>query len=257
MLRLHHSRASTASTIVRLVLAEKQLAYDSHLVDLHRGEQHTPEYRAIHPRGLVPALEHDGRVICESSVIAAYLDDAFPEPALIPLAARAEVDAWRDRIAGDVHPATVTLTFALAFRRMLSQRPRDELDAYFARITEPDLRERERAAVLYGLDAPDVPAAFAAHVRMIEAMDTALARGEYLAGERYSLADAAVTPYIVRNEMLGLSALWSQRPRVVQWIAAMRARPSFDAAVTRVLTDADRERLIVPPEESARLFAAS
>ena len=59
---------------------------------------------------------------------------------------------------------------------------------------------------------------------------------------------------MVRDEVIGLAALWSQRPRVVQWFAVVRARPSFDAAVSRVLTDADRERLTVPLEDSARLF---
>jgi glutathione S-transferase len=255
MLRLHHSRASTASTIVRLVLAEKRLAFDDHILDLRRGDQHTAEYRAIHPRGLVPALEHDGRVICESAVIAVYLDDTFPEPPLVPSGARARVQAWLDRIADRIHPATTTLTFALAFRRALAQRPREELEAHFARITEADLRERERAAVLHGLDAPQVPSAFATHAELIDAMDEALAAGEYLAGAHYSLADAAVTPYIVRDEMLGLAALWANKPRVARWLATMRARPSFDVAISQVLTDADRERLTVPPDDSSRLFA--
>jgi glutathione S-transferase len=188
-------------------------------------------------------------------VIALYLDDTFPEPQLVSAGARGDVQAWLDRIAGDVHPATVTLTFALAFRRGLAQRPREELEAHFARITEADLRERQRAAVLHGLDAPQVPDAFVTQTRLIDQMDDALAHGQYLAGERYSLADTAVTPYIVRAEMIGLAALWAHRPRVERWLAAVRARPSFDVAIARVLTDADRERLTVPPEDSARLFA--
>jgi len=254
MLRLHHARASTASTIVRLVLAEKRLAYDSHLLELSRGDQHTSEYRAIHPGGLVPALEHDGRVICESTAIAVYLDETFPEPPLVPAGARADVRAWLDRIADRVPPAAVTLTFALAFRRALAGRSRDELEAHFARITEPDLRERQRAAVVHGLDAPQVPDAFATQVDLIAAMDAALARGDHLAGEHYSLAEAAVTPYLIRAEMLGLAALWAERPRVARWLAAVRARPSFELAISRVLTDVDRERLTVSPAESRRLF---
>ena len=199
MLRLHHSRASTASTIIRLVLAEKRLAYDSHLLDLHRGDQHTPQYRAINPRGLVPALEHDGRVILESKVIAVYIDDTFSEPPLVPSGTRADVQAWLDQIADRVHPATVTLTYALAFRRMLAQRPRAELEAYFARITEDSLRERERAAVLHGLDAPQVPDAFATHVQLIEAMDESLARGLGAPAARRALARRRTCPAELRH----------------------------------------------------------
>jgi len=49
-------------------------------------------------------------------------------------------------------------------------------------------------------------------------------------------------------------ALWAERPRVARWLAAVRARPSFELAISRVLTDVDRERLTVSPAESRRLF---
>ena len=54
MLTLHHAWASSASRRVRLCLAEKGLDYESHIVDLARQQQHTPEYLAINPMGVVP-----------------------------------------------------------------------------------------------------------------------------------------------------------------------------------------------------------
>ncbi len=255
MLRLHHATSSTASTIVRLVLAEKGLTYDSQLVDLARGEQHAPAFRAINPRGLVPALEHDGRVLVESTVIAQYLDDAFAAPSLVPAAAygRALVRGWLRRVDEVIHPACATLTSALGTRRVLAQQPRDAIDARFARVTEPDLRERMHGAVVRGLDDPHVPAAFTMHERLVADMDAALASSAYLVDNAYSLADAAITPYLVRAEMLGLAALWAERPRGARWYEQVRARESFAQAF--IFTDADRARLTVPPEDSARLFA--
>ncbi len=252
-LRLHHATASTASAIVRVTLAEKGLAYESRVLDIQKGEQHRPEYRAINPRGVVPALEHEGHVICESTVIAQYLDETFPTPALMPSrpAGRAAVRLWLKRVDEKIHPASLTLTFALAFRRFLAKRPPEEIEARFAPVPDTEAAERARAAALHGLDAPQVPGALRAYDLLLAAMDDALARSPYLTGDDFSLADAAITPYIVRAEMLGLGALWiGRRPRVVDWFERVRARPSFDEAFTRVFTEVDRQRLTVPAEDS-------
>ena len=48
-----------------------------------KNEQFKPEYLKINPKGVVPALDHDDRVVIESSLICEYLDDTFPEPPLI------------------------------------------------------------------------------------------------------------------------------------------------------------------------------
>ncbi len=54
-------------------------------------------------------------------------------------------------------------------------------------------------------------------------------------------------------EMLGLDGLWiDRRPHVADWLARIRARPSFDHAVTRWLSDADRDRFDIPREETWR-----
>ena len=53
------------------------------------------------------------------------------------------------------------------------------------------------------------------------------------------------------NATLGLDRLWvGRRRRVEDWFARVRARPSFDIAVTKWLTDADRERFDIPRDET-------
>ena len=84
MLELYHNNISVCAQKVRIVLAEKNLAWTEHHLSLARGEQLTPEFKALNPRGVVPVLVHDGNVIVESSVICAYLDDVFPDPPLTP-----------------------------------------------------------------------------------------------------------------------------------------------------------------------------
>jgi len=66
--------------------------------------------------------------------------------------------------------------------------------------------------------------------------------GRYLAGEAYSIADIAATPYVWRLEKLKLSRIWDRRPGVAAWYERMRERPSFDAAISKLLTAEDLER---------------
>jgi glutathione S-transferase len=126
-----------------------------------------------------------------------------------------------------------------------------ELEARFCEIQDPTVREARRLAVMDGMAAPSIPAALRCYDNYLSEMEEALGNWPYLAGDTYSLVDAAVTPYIYRAEMLGLDELWlHRRPHVIQWFARVRERPSFEQAITGVLTDLDKERLRVAREQS-------
>ncbi|HAO58299.1 MAG TPA: glutathione S-transferase family protein, partial [Alphaproteobacteria bacterium] len=73
MLTLYHGANSVCSIKVRLVLDEKQLDWTGRHIDLPKGEQFSEAFRDINPRSIVPVLDHDGRLIHESSVICEYL----------------------------------------------------------------------------------------------------------------------------------------------------------------------------------------
>jgi glutathione S-transferase len=82
-------------------------------------------------------------------------------------------------------------------------------------------------------------------------MEEALAQSPYLAGDGYSLADAAATPYVNRATMLALDgALLNERPRVLAWFQRIRERPSFQAAIEEHMTDGDRDYFRVSREET-------
>jgi glutathione S-transferase len=96
-----------------------------------------------------------------------------------------------------------------------------------------------------------VPPALAAFDRYIGEMEQALAAAPWLAGESFSLADIAAVPYLNRALALGMDRLWvGRRPRVEDWFARVRARPSFETAVTTWLTDVDRARFDIPRDET-------
>src|SRR5690606_36411847 len=70
------------------------------------GEQHAEGYRALNPQELVPVLKHGDRVLRQSVAILEYLDETWPEPALLPVTSRdrQRVRAIAQMVACDIHP---------------------------------------------------------------------------------------------------------------------------------------------------------
>ena len=63
MLDLYHGDPAANSLKSMLCLKEKGVEFNSHFVNLHEFEQHSPEYVKINPNGQVPVLVHDSAVI--------------------------------------------------------------------------------------------------------------------------------------------------------------------------------------------------
>ena len=97
---------SSAAYRVRIALNLKGVDYESRPVNLAGGEQKADDYRALNPQGLVPMLEIDGHRLTQSLAIMVYLDQAYPEPPLVPRdpADGAHVRAMALAIACDIHP---------------------------------------------------------------------------------------------------------------------------------------------------------
>lgn len=94
---------SGTSHRLRIALNLKGLQYEYLPVNL-RTEQHlTPEYRAVNPQGLVPALIHEGKVLTQSPAIIEWLEERYPTPALLPKDpdARARVRALAANVGCD------------------------------------------------------------------------------------------------------------------------------------------------------------
>ena len=240
MLELYHSVNSVCAQKVRLALIEKGLEAKEHAMTL-RGDQFDPAYLALNPNAVVPTLVHDGEPITESSVILYYLDEAFPEPPLMPPSptARAKVRMFNKLIDEYVHNSCMILTFATAFRPVFLTLSAEQRDAEFAKSPIRKRAEYKRDVVNHGLNFEYVGDALAHHEKLLKWIDEATKSGRYLAGERYSNADIAVIPYVLRLELLQLSRLWDRHPGVAAWWARMRERPSTRKAILDRMSDGD------------------
>jgi glutathione S-transferase len=237
MIELYHHGSSVCAAKVRFALGEKGLTWQGHYLDILKGDQFAPDYLKLNPKAVVPTLIHDGRVIVESTVINEYLDDVFPDPPLKPVAplARAAMRVWTKAVDEDVHPACAEVTFSSCHRHIIKRLPSREYDEFLngtpSQSVTPRWHERKKEIVTQGFEAPGLIEKYRLYDGYLAKMEKALADRPWLAGEAFSLADIAMTPYVNRLDMLGMAQMWQRsRPRVTDWFARIKARPTFKPA---------------------------
>lgn len=240
MLELYHNINSVCAQKVRIALKEKGQEAKEHLLTL-QGDQNDPAYMKLNPNGVVPTLVHDGNVILESSLILYYIDEAFPNPPLMPNTplARHRVRAYNKLIDEYMHNACTIMTFATAFRPRFLKMPQEQ---WLSEINKAPLKRRaeyKRSVIEHGLDSEFVIDALGQHQKMISWMADDLKRGPYLAGDTFTNADCAVIPYILRLELLKLGEMWQQHRAVADWWARVRQRSSVKTAIFDRMQDAD------------------
>jgi glutathione S-transferase len=208
---LLYDYAAPSPRRVRIFLAEKGLSVPLRTVDLAKGEQFAPAYRAKNPRCTVPMLElDDGSCIWDTLAICEYLETLHPQTPLLgatPLD-HARVVMWFLRIEFDGFRATAEVM------RNASRSFKDRaLTGYEPSAQIPALvdRGREHMQVFY------------------RDMNERLQAAPYLAGDFFSLADIQLLC------VLDFSTGWGRMPippdcaALAAWHQTTSARPSAKA----------------------------
>ena len=205
-LQLYSYWRSSAAYRVRIGLNLKGLHYDIIPVHLVRegGQQHSLQFREINPQQLIPVLQHGHRQLKQSLAILEYLDEIWPQPALLPSTARERqrVRALALLVACDIHP--------LNNLRVLQ---------YFEQewnVPQPERDEWVRHWIADGLAAAE--AMLADHP----------STGTYCEGNVPGLADCCLVPQIYNARRFGVDM--AAYPTLQRVEAACLALPAFDAA---------------------------
>jgi glutathione S-transferase len=195
MIRLYDYPDCPFCQKVRVVLAEKDLEYERVHVDLHKGEQKSPEFLKLNPYGKVPVLIDEDTVVYDSTIINEYLDEEYPNPLMMPedSAGRARVRLLEDFADNSFTPAAGMILADL--HKPEAERDTERVRRYQGEIT-----------------------------RMLGRLEAILSGKEFLAGD-FSLADVAFVPRLLALEQLGIE-LDPRLESVAAWMARLRERPS-------------------------------
>ena len=198
---LYHMPLSPYSRKVRIALREKGLDFEPRL---EKTLERRTEFLALNPAGKVPVLvEDDGAVVADSVAITEYLEEAYPETQrLLPDQAkeRAEVRrlvAWFDEKFG--REVTSHLVGEKLMKRFLVQA---EPNSAVIRAGKQNLKT---------------------HLDYIGYLGE---RRNWLAGERFTLADIAAAAQVSCVDYLG-DIPWDQHQAAKDWYARVKSRPSF------------------------------
>lgn len=224
---------SPCSQKVRIVLAEKCLDWEKIDVDLPGKANLSADYLALNPLGVVPTLVEDGKPVIESSIIVEYLDDRYPNVALRPTDPYqlAQMRYWMKHVDNKVHPACGALQWPLVMAEKLKTLSSEEQDRIIEQIPEKPRRERQRRLLKMGYDAPDVIDAVGVYEKTFQDLDQLLGQQAFIAGDDFSLADAAMAPYFQTPFQFGWSAWYSKRKNVADWYNRCVDRQSYQSAV--------------------------
>ena len=227
---LYNAKQSTCSQKVRLCLAEKGLDFEEHILDLFSGDQLKPEYLSINPNGVVPTLVHDGQPIVDSSVIAEYLDDVFPEISVRPKDSvqMASMRAWMRFFEEVPAPAIRVPSYNNVFLRNFNGMSDEEFKAFGE--AKPLRKQFFLKMGRTGYPPEEVDQALERLQLTVDRMALTLQNSPWLAGESYSLADMSIVPVIARMNDIGLAKLWRDVPAVVAWFDRVRDRASYAQA---------------------------
>ena len=243
MLELYYASGSLCSQKVKLILAEKKLNWQGHMLNLLTFENLHPSYMQLNPKGVVPTLAHDGKVITDSAMIIQYLDKHFPQPALTPveLASQTLMQQWinlqnqfpmREVMYGNYQGLE---GWILRRSVHIKQRLLPQLIE-----THPELQANYRAKLQdvsqWNSTIQDSQAMTSINRKiepMLAKLELQLSQTEWLCGETYSLADVVWTAVLNRLEELKFDCLWkdNSRPSLWKYFNRLKARPSFKVAI--------------------------
>ncbi len=231
MIELYHFWDSPCCFKVRLVLVEKGLDWTERYIATHRFEHFQPGYGELNRHCKIPTLVHDGKPVIQSSDIALYLDEAFPEPGLQPAdpGGRVVMREWIAEEGEYLFPLVVTLSFNLMMKLRSVGFGMDRLREWSSRHPDQDRAQDYLRRVSGPPDGDAVDAAasrFKWHMTHLEETLRS-GGGPWICGSEYSLADICVAPILDRVEYLDLETLWDDLPAVAAWYARMKDRPAF------------------------------
>jgi GST-like protein len=183
-----------------ILLEELELPYTIHKIDIGKGDQFTPEFKAINPNSKIPAIRDrdNDLTIFESGAILIYLAEKAGKLLPTDVAGRAKVMEW--------------LMFQMA-----------SVGPMFGQLGH--FRNAAPEAIAYAVERYQRET-----LRLLDVLDGQLEHYPYIVGD-YSIADIATFPWVAaaKTPYLGISI--AAFPNVDHWVEMMKKRPAVQVGM--------------------------
>ena len=207
MIRLYHVPLSPYCRKVRLSLAEKKLEVE--LVE-ERYWERDADFIRRNPAGKVPILKIDGLTLTESAAICEYIEERYPDPALMP------------RDPSERHEV----------RRLVGWFD----DKFHSEVTSKLLYERVNKKITKEgyPDSTNVKAGAKAIKFHLDYLAALLDERRWLAGNTLTLADFAAAAHLSALDYIS-DVDWNRSETVRDWYAKIKSRPAFRSLLADVV----------------------
>ena len=198
MIKLYDFKSSPNCQRVRVVLAEKNLSYETVPINLRAHAQKTPEFLKRNPNGKVPVITDGDTVLYESCIINEYLDEKYPTPPLMPQDPAKKAKA-----------------------RILTDYGLNHLEGPYQRLRMEMMKDEKEQ------DKEVTAAAQSELRRLLQRLENEIGNQSYLVGD-FSLVDAALIPRFIRLEGFGVLPD-NSLPRLASYVERMKQRSAIKA----------------------------
>jgi len=248
MLTLYSFGPGANSLKPMATLYEKQLDFKIRFVDPAKFEQHSDWFKKINPRGQVPALQHDDRIITESTVICEYLEDVFPDAGTSLRPAdpywRAQMRVWTKWVDEYFCWCVSTIGWAYGIRPIAQSMSEEEFEAHIKNnVPIPEQQVKWRHA-RNGFPQEILDEEFRKVRVSVQRLEETLSKQDYLLETGFSLAD--ICNFAIANGLdrpggfFGEFVNETDTPGLIAWTKRIKARP----AIAKMFTEATREELL-------------
>jgi glutathione S-transferase len=148
---------------------------------------------------------------------------------------------WSKFVDEGLFDGATELSFSAMFRERMRNMSPELREKRFRNVGDPRRTDRFKSTYEHGVHSPFVLHAIAAYERTFKLMETTLAeRGSWLLGQRPTLADINMMPFVARLAYLGLLEAWTAgRPRINAWWAQVQEWPSFRRGLHDLISEAE------------------
>ncbi len=212
-----------------LALYEKELEFESVFLNPAKFEHHSDWYKKLNPNGQVPALEHNGKIITESTVICEYLEDEFPDRNPLRPAGnfeRAQMRIWTKWVDEYFCWCVSTIGWHRMVGNMVKHLSDEEFEEMVAKVPIHEQKVKwRRAREGFPKDLLDEEMRKIGH--SVKKLEARLKESKWLACDRYTLAD--ICNFAIANRMdQGFPEFVNEKdtPAILDWLGRINDRPA-------------------------------